>query len=76
VVERRQKEETGVEAAAEETGLNGVDSDDGDRRSTERRSRERRGLREFWDENQMTRGQATIYGFADSFIIRIEAVLV
>jgi hypothetical protein len=37
------EEEAGVEAAAEETGLSSVDDGGGDRRSTERR-----GLREFW----------------------------
>jgi hypothetical protein len=41
------EEEAGVEATAEETGSSGVDGSGGDRWSTERRSREQQGLREF-----------------------------
>jgi hypothetical protein len=41
------EEEAGVEATAEETGSSSVDGSGGDRWSTERRSREQQGLREF-----------------------------
>jgi hypothetical protein len=44
-------EEDGVEAVTEETGSSGVDDSGGDRRSTERR-----GLIEFWDENERRQG--------------------
>jgi hypothetical protein len=45
-----------VVAVVEETGSSGVD---GGRRA--RRSRERRGFREFWDEKRNGMGRATIY---------------
>jgi hypothetical protein len=44
-------EEAGVEAVAEDTNLSGVDGGGGDRRS-----RERRGLRVFWDKSETTQG--------------------
>jgi hypothetical protein len=47
----------------EETGSSGVDSGEGDQWSREWRSRERRGLREFWDEKRNDTGRATIYMF-------------
>jgi hypothetical protein len=77
-----EEEEAGVEAATEETGSSSVDGDGG-----ARQSRERRGLREFWDEKRNDMGWATIYRFknisscslttttTDSFEIRTEADL-
>jgi hypothetical protein len=77
------EEEAGVEAMAEETSSSDVDNNGGDRWS-----RERRGLREFWDKKQNNTGRATIYRFknissgsltataANSFRIRTEFVLV
>jgi hypothetical protein len=82
-VAAEEEEEAGVETAAEETGLSGVDGGGGDRRS-----RERWELREFWDEKQNDTGRATNYRFenissgsitrivADNFGIRTEAVLI
>jgi hypothetical protein len=40
-----------------------VDASGGDQQSRERRSREKRGLREFWDEKRNDMGRATIYRF-------------
>jgi hypothetical protein len=78
-----EEKETSVEAMAEETGSSDIDNGRGDQRS-----RERRGLRKFWDEKQNNTGRAIIYRFknvnngsltttaADSFGIRNEAVLI
>jgi hypothetical protein len=52
-----EEEEVSVEAAAEETGSRSVDDGEGDRRS-----RERWGLREFWDESKTTRGGLLFIG--------------
>jgi hypothetical protein len=82
-----EEEEADVEATVEETDSSGVDGG-GDQRSIERWSRERRRLREFWDEKQNDTGWDTIYKFknisndsltttaTDSFEIWTEAVLV
>jgi hypothetical protein len=56
------EEEASVEVAAEETGLSGIDNGGGDWRSTERWTRERRGLREFWDKSETIRGGLLFIG--------------
>jgi hypothetical protein len=56
------EEEANVEVAAEETGSSNINDNGGDRKSRERKSREQRELREFWNESE-TMGQATIYWF-------------
>jgi hypothetical protein len=56
------EEEADVEAAAEEIGSSGIDDGGGDRWSTERQSRERWGLRECWDESEMTRSGLLFIG--------------
>jgi hypothetical protein len=58
------EEEAGVEASAEENGSSSVDNDGGDWRSTERRE-----LREFWDESEMTRGRLLFIGSKISAVI-------
>jgi hypothetical protein len=50
-------EQDGVEAAAEETGLSGIDDGGGEQRSTERL-----GLREFLDESKRTRSGPLLIG--------------
>jgi hypothetical protein len=84
----KEEEEASVEVAEEEISSSGIDGSGGDRRSRERWSRERRGLREFLDEKQNDMGLATIYRFknisnssltttdANSFRIQTETVLV
>jgi hypothetical protein len=51
-----EEEEASVEVVVEKTGSSGVHGG-GDQWSMERRSRERWGLREFWDESETTRGR-------------------
>jgi hypothetical protein len=79
------EEEVGVEAVVEEeeAGSSGVDGGGGDQWS-----RERWGLRKFWNEKRNDTGHATIYRFeninnsslittaAGSFRIRTEAVFI
>jgi hypothetical protein len=64
-VERQRwwREEAGLEAVAEETDSSDVDGGGGDWWSREKQSRERRGLREFWDEKRNDTGPATICRF-------------
>jgi hypothetical protein len=53
-----EEEEADIEAMVEETSSSGIDGSGGDRWS-----RERRGLREFWDKKRNDTGHATIYRF-------------
>jgi hypothetical protein len=78
-----EEEEAGIEATIEEAGSSGVDGGGGDQWS-----RERWGLRKFWNEKRNDTGHATIYRFeninnsslittaAGSFRIRTEAVFI
>jgi hypothetical protein len=60
VVERRRRRRPAraVSTVVEETSTSGIDGSGGDQWS-----RERRGLREFWDEKQNDMGRADIYRF-------------
>jgi hypothetical protein len=63
------EEEANVEVAVEETGSSSINDNGGDQKSRERKSREQRELREFWNESERTRGGLLFIGSKISAIV-------